>query len=326
MELLAQDLYEVQLNRCAFIISASQKGRHIMRKKGNFLKFLAAVGAGMILLMNSGCATIQEQKNTYAAQILLGPEANQLKGVGSQNLLVETADTVPDVALRSNAIRQLAEKTKAAVVNIYVKTNTPFRVKLFPILIPGAGIPVKLPGIALGSGFIIHPSGYVLTNNHVIENAEQISVLMYDGKDFPVAVVARDWKYDLSLLKIDGGGREFPALPMGDSNRIGPGDYVIAVGNPMGLGNTVTAGIVSQTDRNLSGVSKEEAANLRFIQTDAAINPGSSGGPLITLSGAWVGINTLGAAEATGIGFAVPGSYVREFLDRVRAGEGQQDN
>lgn len=296
-----------------------------MGEKKYFLKFLAAASAGLILLMNSGCASIQEQRATYTAQTLLRPEAKELVGVASDHLLVEAADTVPDVALRSNTIRNLADKTKTAVVSIYVKTNTPYRVKLFPILIPGAGIPVKLPGIGLGSGFIIHSSGYVLTNNHVIENAEQISVLTYDGRDFPVIVVARDWMYDLALLKIEGNKEQFPVLPMGDSDLIGPGDYVIAVGNPLGLGNTVTAGIISQTNRNLSGVSDEEAANLRFIQTDAAINPGSSGGPLITLSGAWVGVNTLGTAQATGIGFAVPSSYVREFLKRVRSGEGAPD-
>jgi S1-C subfamily serine protease len=301
------------------------KWNYTMGEKKYLLRYLAVVGAGLILLTISGCASIQEQRATYAAQILVRPEAKELVGVASDHLLVETTDTVPDVSLRSNTIRQLAEKTKAAVVSIYVKTNTPYRVKLFPILIPGAGIKVKLPGIGLGSGFIIHSSGYVLTNNHVIENAEQISALMYDGKDFPVTVVARDWMYDLALLKIEENGQQFPVLPMGDSNAVGPGDYVIAVGNPLGLGNTVTAGIISQTNRELSGVSDDEAANLRFIQTDAAINPGSSGGPLITLSGAWIGVNTLGTAQATGIGFAVPSNYVRDFLKRVRSGEGVPD-
>jgi S1-C subfamily serine protease len=279
----------------------------------------------MLLLMISGCATIEEQRAPHEAQTLLRPEARILLGIGSRDLLVETADTVSDVPLRSRTIRDLAETSRMAVVSIYVKTSTPYRVRLLPIIIPGTGFLVKLPGIGLGSGFFIHPSGYILTNEHVIRNAEEINILTYDGKDFPVSVIARDWLYDLALLKVEGSGWEFPVLPMGDSDVIGPGDYVIAVGNPLGLGHTVTAGIVSQTGRNLLGVSSEEANKLRFIQTDAAINPGSSGGPLITLSGAWIGVNTLSTTQATGIGFAVPSGYVKEFLDRVRAGEGEPD-
>ena len=194
-----------------------------------------------------------------------------------------------------------------------------------PIPIPGLGIPVRLPGTGLGSGFFIHPSGYLLTNNHVIKDAEQIRVLTRDEADFGVIAVARDPVFDLALLKIQGAEREFHVLPMGDSEAVGVGDLVIAVGNPLGLGHTVTSGIISQTGRDLSGVSDEEARRIRFIQTDTAINPGSSGGPLITLTGAWVGVNTAGITEAQGIGFAVPSSQVREFLDKIRAGKGQPE-
>ncbi|UCD58471.1 MAG: trypsin-like peptidase domain-containing protein, partial [Candidatus Hydrogenedentota bacterium] len=176
-----------------------------------------------------------------------------------------------------------------------------------------------------GSGFFIHPAGYLLTNNHVIEDATEIRVLMRDGTDFGVIVVARDPVFDLALLKIQDSKGEFPVLPMGDSQAVGVGDLVIAVGNPLGLGHTVTSGIISQTGRNLSGVSDEEARHIWFIQTDTAINPGSSGGPLITLTGAWIGVNTAGAKEAQGIGFAVPSSQVREFLDKVRAGKGEPE-
>jgi S1-C subfamily serine protease len=202
---------------------------------------------------------------------------------------------------------------------------TPARVTLLPIRIPGLGIPVGLPGMGLGSGFFIHPSGYLLSNNHVIKDATEIRTLTRDGADLSVIVVARDPVFDLALLKILGSEREFPVLPMGDSEAVGVGDLVIAVGNPLGLGHTVTSGIISQTERNLSGVSDEEARQIRFIQTDTAINPGSSGGPLITLTGAWVGVNTAGVTEAQNIGFAVPSTQVQEFLDKVRAGEGQQE-
>jgi serine protease Do len=183
------------------------------------------------------------------------------------------------------------------------------------------GLPVRVPGVGLGSGFFIHPSGYLLTNDHVVRLAEKVNVLTQDGTDLEVMVVARDPVYDLALLKVIQPGQEFPVLPMGDSKEVDSGDMVIAVGNPLGLGHTVTSGIISHTGRNLSGEPEKDERQIRFIQTDAAINPGSSGGPLITLTGAWIGVNTAGAAAGQGIGFAVPSEQVREFLDMIRKGE-----
>ena len=181
--------------------------------------------------------------------------------------------------------------------------------------------------MGLGSGFFIHSSGYLLTNNHVVANAESIRVLTRDGADYEVGVVARDPLYDLALCKVRGTGHDFPVIPMGDSTQIGPGDIVIAVGNPLGLGHTVTAGIVSATERNLSGVEPEEdLRHVEFIQTDTAINPGSSGGPLVTLSGAWIGVNSAGVLQAQNIGFAVPSAQGLEFLEDILAGKGEPDN
>jgi S1-C subfamily serine protease len=151
-------------------------------------------------------------------------------------------------------------------------------------------------------------------------------VLTRDGASYNVIVMARDPVFDLALLKIQGSNRELPVLPMGDSEAVGVGDMVIAVGNPLGLGHTVTSGIISQTNRDLSGVSDKDARRIKYIQTDTAINPGSSGGPLITLAGAWIGVNTAGAVDAQGIGFAVPSSQVREFLDEIRAGKGELES
>lgn len=185
---------------------------------------------------------------------------------------------------------------------------------------------MRVPGIGLGSGFFIHPSGYILTNNHVIEHAEQIRILTSKGTDYGATVVGRDPAYDLALLKADAPpNREFRVLPMGDSDAVGAGDMVIAVGNPLGLGQTVTGGIISQTHRSLTGAPTVDNRHIEFIQTDTAINPGSSGGPLITLTGAWVGVNTAGITEAQGIGFAVPSRQVQEFLDEVRTGKGEME-
>jgi S1-C subfamily serine protease len=280
-------------------------------------------------LLSAGCITLEKQEATFPTEgpVFLRPAARELHGARTEDLVVETKNTVAKMPLHTQLIRQVAEKAKKGVVSIYVKTATPARVRLLPIPIPGLGLPVRLPGTGLGSGFFIHPTGYLLTNNHVIKDAVDIRVLTSDGADFGVIVVARYPVFDLALLKIQGSEREFPVVPMGDSEAVGVGDIVIAVGNPLGLGHTVTSGIISQTGRNLSGVlDKDKAARqIQFIQTDTAINPGSSGGPLVTLTCAWVGVNTAGVTEAQGIGFAVPSNQIREFLDQIRAGKGQQE-
>ena len=186
---------------------------------------------------------------------------------------------------------------------------------------------MNVPGIGLGSGFFIHPSGYLLTNNHVVEYAEQIMVRTNKGVDYVVTVIANDPAYDLALLKIKiQPDHKFDTLAIGDSDAVDAGDMVIAVGNPLGLGHTVTAGIISKTYRNLGISQSPGGREIEFIQTDTAINPGSSGGPLITLTGACVGINTAVVARAQGIGFAVPSKLIKIFLDEVRAGKGQIAN
>ncbi len=294
-----------------------------------YMKFLRDnifVTLGIFILLSlAGCVTFDYQEGQYPTEgpIFLRPAAQDLRGVRREDIVIETKNTITNTTLNTMMIREVAQKSGQAVVSIYVKTQTPMRVSLLPIPIFGPGIPVQLPGTGLGSGFFIHPSGYILSNNHVIKDAEQIRVITQDGDDFGVIVLARDPVFDLALLKIKDRERQFPILPMGDSESVGVGDIVIAVGNPLGLGHTVTWGIISQTGRNLTGVSDEEARQIRFIQTDAAINPGSSGGPLITLTGAWIGVNTAGITEAQGIGFAVPSNQVKEFLDNIREGRGQ---
>ena len=138
---------------------------------------------------------------------------------------------------------------------IFAKTKTPVRVRLIPLPIPGLGFRVRLPGIGLGSGFFIHPSGILLTNNHVIRHAEEIRALTNEGDELRLRVLARDPAFDLALLRVVDTQKKFTALPRGNSEEIAEGDMSIAVGNPLGLGHTVTFGIISQTGRNLSGVA-----------------------------------------------------------------------
>ena len=154
-----------------------------------------------------------------------------------------------------------------------------------------------------GSGFIINPAGYVLTNSHVVDEAADVQVMLSDGREFTVLVVGTDPETDVALLKIDGAGH-LPVVPLGDSSALQVGEPVMAVGNPFGLEQTVTTGIVSATERVI-GQGVYDA----FIQTDAAINPGNSGGPLVNAKGEVVGINTAilsRSGGSIGIGFAVP--------------------
>jgi serine protease Do len=152
-----------------------------------------------------------------------------------------------------------------------------------------------------GSGVIVDQSGYILTNNHVIENAQDITVRLSDSRKLTATLVGRDPKTDLAVLKVTASG-PLPTAELGDSDRLRVGQWVIAIGNPFGLDRTVTVGIVSATARNRVGVTTYE----NFIQTDASINPGNSGGPLLNLDGRVIGINTAIVAAGQGIGFSIP--------------------
>src|SRR5216117_395146 len=162
---------------------------------------------------------------------------------------------------------------------------------------------------ASGSGVIVDAKGYVLTNNHVIENAQDITVRLSDGRKFTAKLVGRDPKTDLAVLKVDAPAL-LPVAELGDSDQLRVGQWAIAIGNPFGLDRTVTVGIVSATARNRVGVATYE----NFIQTDASINPGNSGGPLLNLAGKVIGINTAINPQANTIGFAVPSRMLKEIL------------
>ncbi len=284
---------------------------------------------GMIALyaiigLTSGCVSHTEEVISPETPVQLYAPAKLLKGIKKEYLYAEKEPVVPDIPLRSRTIQQVAEVADPAVVSIYVKTATPVKVRLIPIKFRFTGIPATLPGVGLGSGFFIHPGGYVLSNEHVIRNASEIHVMTHDGTTYPAELVATDPVYDLALLKISPVNKQsFSYLPMGDSTDIRGGDHVIAVGNPLGFGQTVTAGIISHTGRSLFEEQEPQGRYVRYIQTDAAINPGSSGGPLITLGGTWVGINTAQIAESQGIGFAVPSSQVTEFIVNVLEANGK---
>jgi serine protease Do len=167
----------------------------------------------------------------------------------------------------------------------------------------------------LGSGVIVSPEGYILTNNHVVDGATDVQVTLADKREFKARVVGTDPKVDIAILKIDATG--LPSIVVGDSSKIQIGDYALAVGNPFGVGKTVTMGIISATGRNNLGIEAYED----FIQTDAPINPGNSGGALINDRGELIGINTAiishGSEGSQGIGFAVPVNLARTVMDEI---------
>jgi serine protease Do len=165
---------------------------------------------------------------------------------------------------------------------------------------------------SLGSGVIVDKRGYILTNNHVIEQADQIEVRLSDKRKFTAAVIGKDPKTDLAVIKIDAPG-DLPVAKLGESNKIRIGEWAIAIGNPFGLDQTVTVGVISAVGRSDVGITTYED----FIQTDASINPGNSGGPLVNLNGEVIGINTAIVATGQGIGFAIPITMAREIKDRL---------
>jgi serine protease Do len=168
---------------------------------------------------------------------------------------------------------------------------------------------------SLGSGVLVSSDGYILTNNHVVDGASEIKVSLSDKREFTAHVIGTDPKTDLALLKIDA--KDLPALALGDSSRVQVGDVVLAIGNPFGLGGTVTMGIVSATGRGNLGIEDYE----NFIQTDAAINPGNSGGALIGSDGSLIGINTAILSRSggnQGIGFAIPSSMAAQVMESLK--------
>ncbi|HZH26723.1 MAG TPA: DegQ family serine endoprotease [Azospirillaceae bacterium] len=178
----------------------------------------------------------------------------------------------------------------------------------------GPGGPGGRGGVSLGSGFVVDPAGYIVTNNHVVEGASEIRVTLHDEREFPARLVGTDPATDLALLKIEAQG--LPTLDWGNSDQAQIGDWVMAIGNPFGLGGTVTVGIISARAREI-GAGPYDA----FIQTDAAINSGNSGGPLIALDGRVIGVNTAIFSRTggnIGIGFAVPASIAQPVIAQLR--------
>jgi serine protease Do len=238
------------------------------------------------------------------------------------------AQTVP--ASREQ-IRQsfapVVKQTAPAVVNIYTKRVVrqaasplladPFFRRFFGDVVPH-GMPQERVQNSLGSGVVVAPDGTVVTNHHVVKGADEVTVVLADRREFEARILGSDERTDLAVLKVDlPKGSTLPTLPLGDSDALEVGDLVIAVGNPFGVGQTVTSGIVSALARTNVGITDYRS----FIQTDAAINPGNSGGALVDMNGRLIGINSAIYSKdggSNGIGFAIPTTMVRSVLSSIK--------
>ena len=237
--------------------------------------------------------------------------------------------TPPSREVAQYSFAPIVRTAAPAVVNVYVRSrvkafNSPFANDPFFERFFGGrfGQPSERIQSSLGSGVIVNADGIVVTNTHVIKASgeTEIRVALTDKREFDARVIAQDEKNDIAILKIEGGDGRFPSLAFEDSDSLEVGDLVLAIGNPFGVGQTVTSGIVSALARTEIGASDAQV----FIQTDAAINPGNSGGALVDMSGKLVGINTAifsRSGGSHGIGFAIPSNLVRVYLDSALMGK-----
>lgn len=269
------------------------------------------VGAALVGAVSATAVINQQQSNNTPAQEVATFQ-ERLDSSSLNHFTSYAKEKYPDLTYA-------AENAVGAVVNIEVLTTVKGQPSFDPFLqffgIPqGYGAPSTREARAGGSGVLITDDGYVVTNNHVVENATKVKVKLYDGRTFEAKVVGTDPTTDVALLKIEGKG--FPYLKFGSSDDLRLGEWVLAIGSPFDLQSTITAGIVSAKARNLGAIPSQYSIE-SFIQTDAAVNPGNSGGALVNTAGELVGINTLIQSQTgsyIGYSFAVPSSIVKKVV------------
>lgn len=261
-------------------------------------------------------AVLQLSLTLLITVLLASPSSAAFPGFGSK-MPTSFADLANEV---KNAVVNLSttQVIKESPLHPFMGPDSPFREffgdDFFNRFFGNQG-ESELKTHALGSGLVISEEGYILTNNHVVEKATEIKVKLENGKEYDAKIIGRDPKTDLALIQVTPD-REFPKpARLGDSDSIRVGDWVMAVGNPFGLGHTVTTGIISAKGRVIGAGPYDD-----FLQTDAAINPGNSGGPLFNMDGEVVGINTAIVAHGQGIGFAIPVNVATSLLPQLKTG------
>jgi Do/DeqQ family serine protease len=226
----------------------------------------------------------------------------------------------PNFATMKMSFAPIVKRAAPAVVNVFSQRVVRTQVDPFWQFFGGGfGVPQNRVEGSLGSGVIVRADGLIVTNNHVIEGGQQLNVVLADRREFPAKVILSDARADLAVLKIDAKGERLPVMPIADRDSVQVGDLVLAIGDPFGVGQTVTNGIVSALARTDVGANDFSF----FIQTDAAINPGNSGGPLVDMDGNLIGLNTLiysRTGSSAGIGFAIPAAMVRRVVETAVGG------
>ena len=224
-----------------------------------------------------------------------------------------------DFATMKMSFAPIVKRAAPAVVNVYSTHTVRTQVDPFWALFGGQSVPRERVEGSLGSGVIVRADGVIVTNNHVVEGGQQLRVVLADRREFPARVLLADAQSDIAVLKIDLGAERLPVLPIDNRNDVQVGDLVLAIGDPFGVGQTVTNGIVSGLARTEVGASDSGF----FLQTDAAINPGNSGGPLVDMAGNLIGLNTsilTRSGSSSGVGFAIPAALVRRVVESAVSG------
>jgi serine protease Do len=278
-----------------------------MKMKDPKQRWFAARLAGIVVCVLAGAGITAGFENRAASGAASAPADQSSRSLPNFTELVKRVG--PSVVnVSTTRLRRMTQGTPSPFGQ---GDSNDWLERFFGGAIPRA--PERQNGV--GSGFIIDANGTILTNYHVVGNADKISVTLADGKKYDAKVIGRDQKSDIAVVKVDAD-RELPAVSLGDSDRLEVGEWVIAIGNPFGLDHTVTSGIVSAKGRQIGAGPYDD-----FIQTDASINPGNSGGPLLNLRGEVVGINTAIFSQSggnIGIGFAIPSNSVKDLLPQLR--------
>jgi Do/DeqQ family serine protease len=272
---------------------------------------LPLVGAGAVIvggrLITPPEAAIAQNSEP---QIIAQNRTGALAASGDSNFIATAAEKVGPAVVRINASRTVKSRGRAELPEMF---DDPIFRRFFG---DGQRMPRERVERGTGSGFIISADGLILTNAHVVEGADTVTVTMRDGRELSGKVLGADSLTDVAVVRVQGSN--LPTAPLGDSDSLKPGEWAIAIGNPLGLDNTVTAGIISATGRSSSDVRVPDK-RVSFIQTDAAINPGNSGGPLLNQRGEVIGMNTAIIGGAQGLGFAIPIKTARRISDQLIA-------
>ena len=296
------------------IVNNLRGRRHTVQKStvALALVFLGAglcVGANYLFTHNSslaGTTAIAKSNPSSAINNQIAPQPSSVRD-SKYNSIANIAREVGPAVVRIDSSRTVKNPNAEMF-------NNPFFNNFFGSQMPQ--IPDKQVQKGMGSGFVIDRDGTILTNAHVVDGAQKVTVTLKDGRTFEGKVMGKDAVTDVAVVKVEA--KDLPVVKVGDSNSLQPGEMAIAIGNPLGLDNTVTQGIISATGRS-SGQIGVPDKRVNFIQTDAAINPGNSGGPLLNQNGEVIGINTAIIQGAQGLGFAIPIDTAQKISDRLVA-------